>query len=160
MTKRRTPLIFRGEDIPLGKPTPREAVPEESLSSTSEQLGRVNSTNLSNPVNSVNPANLVNSANSDSPSAPQRTSRLSPTAELDPLQILTVQQARELARRQIGPRVHPSYVVFLEELYHPIRHSCDGGVQTMLMGCLEIIKRNPELQQQVQRWATGELDEE
>jgi hypothetical protein len=57
-------------------------------------------------------------------------------------------------RVQIGPRIHPSYKVFLEDLFHPIRHQSDGGMQTMLMACLEVVRRDPELQRQAQSWAS------
>jgi hypothetical protein len=57
-------------------------------------------------------------------------------------------------RVQIGPRIHPSYKVFLEDLFHPIRHQSDGGMQTMIMACLEVVRRDPKLQRQAQSWAS------
>jgi hypothetical protein len=75
----------------------------------------------------------------------------SPLSRAAPLSFREVRDSGE--RVQIGPRIHPSYKAFLEDLYHPIRHRSEGGVQTMLMACLEVVRRDLVLQQRAQQWA-------
>ena len=181
---RRPPLIFQADEVPLarsqtGAPgipeseTKTDGVPVREFSPPSVVVSNPVSQEPKREVNRVNSVNLPDDdktlkSNGADPSSFRKKAVSSERAVRGPKALSSPLSDQKMSfwdviespeRVQIGPRIHPSYKVFLEDLFHPIRHQSDGGMQTMLMACLEIVRRDPELQLQAQKWASeGEPD--
>jgi hypothetical protein len=160
-------------EIPESK-VPTDVSPVGESSSLSVVVSDSASEKSRDEVNLVNRVNSVNQVNSPSEDKTSKVSGANPSsirkkavapvsgirgskALSSPLsdQEMSFRDVIESPERvQIGPRIHPCYKEFLEDLFHPIRHQSDGGMQTMLMACLEVVRRDPELQLQAQNWAS------
>jgi hypothetical protein len=184
---RRPPLIFQADEVPLARSQiAAPGIPESNTPINISPVGEsgslssvVSDPELEVPKSEVNRVNSVNQVNSlEDGKTPKTNDADLPIVRKKALtSVGAIRGSKALSsplldqemsfrdviespeRVQIGPRIHPSYKVFLEDLFHPIRHQSDGGMQTMLMACLEVVRRDPELQLQAQNWASeGETD--
>ena len=163
-SKRRVPMIFREDDVPFGKPEAEGRSGIDSNVPPKLQEPRLSSRGET-AEQSVTPVTLKTAEVSPSvPAVLPQKPKARPSVGAAPnepsrgMQPLSFQQVKEsFEKKQIGPRVHIAYISFLEELFHPVRDRAEGGMQTMLMACLEVVKRDPDLQRRAQAWAANEL---
>lgn len=157
---------LKSAEVPGAELADQPSSPQAGEPEPHRPIKRVNSVNPTKPrdastVRDRSRASLATSAGSTARSAGADSGAIVPgSSPLPANEPMSYREVREsLERVQLGPRVHPSYKAFLEDLFHPIRHQSDGGMQTMLMACLEIVKRDPDLQRRAQAWAS-ESDEQ
>ncbi len=179
MTARKVPLIFQPGEVPEARSTvlqptrldtskAENALLEHGADSSSPDISsQTDEGRAEHPGSSkrlLPPGSVVGASaprtvndgqvalNKEQTSARRRLNLSPPPSAQLPMSFHDVRLAPE--RTQIGPRIHPSYKAFLEDLFHPIRHHSEGGIQTMLMACLEVVKRDPDLQKRAQLWAS------